>query len=62
MESLSEDIKCSPKGFDDFVYLLVATCEITHYILAKQIKTSVVQGVPKALIHRFISIFGHQNF
>ena len=39
------------KVFNYLKYLLIAACEITHYILAKQIKTSVVQGVPKALIH-----------
>ena len=38
MEYLSLDIKFMPKGFNDFKYLLAATCRITNFVLAIQIK------------------------
>ena len=34
IESLSIDIKFMPKGFDDFKYLVDATCERICFILA----------------------------
>ena len=34
IESLSVDMKFIPKGFDDFTYLFVATCETTHFVVA----------------------------
>ena len=34
VEVLSVDIKFILKGFDDFKYLLITTCEITNFVLA----------------------------
>ena len=52
------DIKFMPEGFDDFKYLLVATHEITNFILAIPIKTKAAQVLGEAFIHIVIYIFG----
>ena len=44
------------KGSNDFKYLLLATCEITNFVLAIPIKTRVDNVIAKALIHRVICI------
>ena len=55
------NIECMQKGFDDFKYLLVATCEISNFVLAIPIKTSALQVVAETNIHRVICIFVTQK-
>ena len=54
INSLSVDINFIPKVFDDFKYLLAATCEITSFVLAIPNKSSAAQVLSEALIHRVI--------
>ena len=56
------------KGFDNFKYLLVATCDITNILVVILIKTEAVQVVAGARIHRIHTfwstkvISGRQRF
>ena len=50
MEMLSVDIRFMQKTFDDFKYMLFATCKIINFILAILMKTGAEQAVAKALI------------
>ena len=61
MESLLVDIKFIPKGFCDFKYLLVTTCEIMNFVLVIPSESKAVQAVAEVLIHRFIYISGQSK-
>ena len=49
MDRLSVDTKYMPRGFEDFRYMLVPTCEITSFILAIPVKTGAAQGIVDTL-------------
>ena len=48
------DYKDMPYGFDRFKYLLVATCDITNFVIAIQQKKIDVEVDSEAQIHRII--------
>ena len=50
------------KGFDDFKYLLAATCEIINFVLVLPIETIAAQIVVKVLIHELYALWAYQNF
>ena len=61
MTWLSADIKYMPKGFDNFKFLLIITCEYTNFVIAIPLKDTQTRTIAEALIHRVITIFGIPN-
>ena len=58
MTQLLADIKYMPKGFDNFKFLLIITCEYTNFVIAIPLKDTQARTIAEALIHRVITIFG----
>ena len=58
MMQLSADIKYMPKGFDNFKFLLIMTCENTNFVIAIPTRDTQARIIAEALIHRVITIFG----
>ena len=61
MTQLSADIKYMPKGFDNFKFLLINTCEYTNFVISIPLKDTQARTIAEALIHRVITIFGMPN-
>ena len=60
--TIVRDITIMPKDFDDFKYLLVATCETTYFVLVVPIKTRAGSVTADNFIHRFINILAFLNY
>ena len=58
MTWLLADIKYIPKGFDNFKFLLIVTCEYTNFVITIPLKDTQARTIAEALIHRVITIFG----
>ena len=58
MTYFSADIKYMPKGFDNFKFLLIVTCEHTNFVIAIPLTDTKAKTIAEALKHRVITIFG----
>ena len=47
-----------PKGFDNFKFLLIVTCEYTNFIITIPLRDTQAKTIAETLIHRVITIFG----
>ena len=56
MKRLPADIKYMPKGFDNFKFLLVITCEYTNFVIAIPLKDTQARTIAEALIHRELQL------
>ena len=56
IKKLSASMKYMPQAFDNFEYLLVATCNITKFVMDKPLKMKNEEVIGQALIHRIIEI------
>ena len=62
LKHLAVDIKYMPDGFDNFRYIVLATCEHTNFVFAVPTKERDAQVVLDALIHRIFTISGPPRF
>ena len=58
LENLAADIKYMPQGFDDYKFLLIATCEQTNFTVAIPLKERNAETIAEALVHRVFCIVG----
>ena len=58
MTQLSADVKYMPKGFNNFKFLLIITCEYTNFVIAIPLGDTQAITIAEALKHRVITIFG----
>ena len=62
LEHLAVDIKYMPDGFDNFRYIVLATCKHTNFVFAVPTKERDAQAVLNSLIHRIFTISSPPQF
>ena len=58
MQDLSIDIKHMPTTFGGYQYLLVITCDQTHFTIITPLRSRDAQTVAKGFIYQVIYLFG----